>query len=356
MARYSKDDERRSPREEEEDEDRLRLLIREQNETIVRLERQHQRQLFLDEREWSPVKLTKDDWMVYLRIQKTGSQTLWLTLIEAIDGRVWTNKKCARGPFCGYRCSRVLAAAFESFKNDKCHLFVRAHANFYDYVTAADLVGVERRRLHFLAFLREPLARARSEHEHVTRGLVAQFGPQAFGKAWDYNFTDRRKASLGDWLKCDSCRVGSSNRQTRFLAGSATTGSPRQGEDLDAALRNLKRCTFVGILDRFSDSMLLLKETFPTHLARFTSYSLSLHPKLAPNNKLRLSDDNDDETQRILRDLNRLDSALYEKATELFEERWTAMLASLPQDRRSMRFKAGTAARRSNTRRFVLSH
>ena len=40
----------------------------------------------------------------------------------------------------------------------------------------------------YLAFLREPVARALSEYRHVTEGLVAQFGEHVFGKAWDYDF------------------------------------------------------------------------------------------------------------------------------------------------------------------------
>ena len=76
------------------------------------------------------------------------------------------------------------------------------------------------------------MARALSEYEHITKGLVAQFGQhvrlrsaylclvspylpkkekvvlrrrpaQVFGKAWDYDFTDASRASLSDWLECE---------------------------------------------------------------------------------------------------------------------------------------------------------
>jgi len=71
---------------------------------------------------------------------------------------------------------------------------------------------------------------------------VAQFGPETFGAAWDYAFywnksmplaEKRSKATLKAWLQCQKCRVGSSNRQARFLAGLATTGvlTPAEEEE-----------------------------------------------------------------------------------------------------------------------------
>jgi len=39
--------------------------------------------------EWRPVSLTAADWVVYVRIQKTGSQTFWQTLQQTFDGGVW---------------------------------------------------------------------------------------------------------------------------------------------------------------------------------------------------------------------------------------------------------------------------
>lgn len=287
---------------------------------------------------WEPIKLSPEDWVVYLRVQKTGSQTLWLTLLKQFDGSVWGRRQCPKGPFCGYKCDMA-----EAFRTSKCKLLVRAHANLYDYERGAAVVGV--RRLRWLALLREPVARAVSEYEHVTHGLVAQFGPHVFGKAWDYNFTDRRHATLTAWLDCEACRVGSSNRQTRFLAGLATTGSrddEKFGDDhmFDAALRNLRKCDFVGVLDRYADSMLLLKETFPTQLAHFTSYALSLHPKQKESGGKPSADVLD-----RVRQLNRLDIRLYDAAKAIFEERWAAMLDSLPPGRREQRFRPSRGRR-----------
>ena len=149
-------------------------------------------------------------------------------MLDVFDGGAWGPRRCVRGPFCGHRCENVLRDAFAAAsKQRKCHLFVRAHANLYDYQRAFESVN-RNGRVHYLAFLRDPVKRALSEHDHITNGLVAQFGPHVFGKAWDYDFTDRTRASLSDWLMCTACRVGASNRQARFLACLLyTSPSPR---------------------------------------------------------------------------------------------------------------------------------
>ena len=303
---------------------------------------------------WAPVALEAGDWVVYLRVQKTGSQTLWMTLVDAWDGSLWSpSSKCVRGPFCGHKCEDVLTKAFRDHKKArKCQLFVRAHANWYDYERAlAGLPNPERNRIRWLAFFRDPVKRALSEHDHVTRGLVAQFGPHTFGKAWDYDFTDSSKSSLDDWLACDACARGSRNRQARFLAGLATTGEFAEQEAsaagdaalLAAALANLDRCAYVGVLDRFQDAMLLLKMTFPHALRRFTSYKNEHHPKLAGDKPAHSA-----AALAKLRQLNELDVALYERAKVVFDADFEAMVAQLPPAHANRRF-------RQKGRTFVLS-
>ena len=46
---------------------------------------------------WRPVSdLSRDDWVVYLRIQKTGSQTFWQTLQQEFDAGIWGRKQTVR--------------------------------------------------------------------------------------------------------------------------------------------------------------------------------------------------------------------------------------------------------------------
>jgi len=154
----------------------------------------------------------------------------------------------------------------------------------------------------YMTFLREPVSRAVSEFRHITEGLVAQFGPHTFGAAWDYNFTfnpsmpikeKRRIGTFANWMKCSQCHVGVSNRLTRFLGSSETTGKSLPEElygDLDAlekananmlrvAKSRLWSCAFIGIMERYEDSMLVLKHTFPQGLKRMISYATNPHPK-----------------------------------------------------------------------------
>lgn len=100
------------------------------------------------------------------------------------------------------------------------------------------------------------------------------------------------------WLACRQCRVGVSNRMVRFLAGLGTTGEPFAGEHLAgepaaeaggegagwapmlaAARENLRRCAFIGVMERYDESMEVLKQTFPVGLRSMQGYTRSDHAK-----------------------------------------------------------------------------
>lgn len=70
-------------------------------------------------------------------------------------------------------------------------------------------------------------------------------------------------------MNIQKCQVGASNRQTKMLAGVYTTGVNVKYDDdelLQKALANLEKMSFIGIMERYEDSMLMLKRTFPDHL------------------------------------------------------------------------------------------
>ena len=62
------------------------------------------------------------------------------------------------------------------------------------------------------------------------------------------------------------------------MGGATSDGEAAAGDLLEAALSTLRQCVFVGLMERFEDSMLLLKLTFPVELRKFTSYTTSPHP------------------------------------------------------------------------------
>lgn len=138
---------------------------------------------------WRKVLLERDDWVVYVRIQKTGSQTFWQTLHNNFDGSVWGRRaRCQRGLFCGHRCEAVVAEQISSIVNSRqrrahtrfvkdpnqCSLIFRGHINIFDYDRGFAAAGILPHRVQYITFLREPVSRAVSEYRHITDGLVAQ--------------------------------------------------------------------------------------------------------------------------------------------------------------------------------------
>jgi len=114
-----------------------------------------------------------------------------------------------------------------------------------------------------------------STHDfQVTKNIAQEFSASWYGKAWDYEYTGGGN-DIMEYLSCEDCQVGVANRQTRLLAGLYPTGQlGKKGvedEDLlDAALRNLEQFAYVGIMERYTDSMLLLKRTFGDRMKPFT--------------------------------------------------------------------------------------
>lgn len=269
---------------------------------------------------------------------------MWKTLVDRFDGAAaWRQRRCTPGAFCGFDCVAPMLAHMQTVqRTGACQLLARGHVGVGDYAAAAAAAGADPSRLVWLTLVREPVSRALSEYRHVTEELGRQ-GPGRFGKAWDYDFTDPSRATLGDWVRCEACQVGVSNRQTRFLAGLSPTGVRPAGESDDdllaAALRNLERCAFVGTLARFTDSMLLLKETFPRELRGMTSYRTELHASEALGGPPRTYPD---ELLDELRKRNRLDAAVYARAQELVAARFDDMVAQ-GLDAGGKRFRPGKA-------------
>eukprot|EP00615_Pteridomonas_danica_P008839 CAMPEP_0114367564 /NCGR_PEP_ID=MMETSP0101-20121206/30155_1 /TAXON_ID=38822 ORGANISM="Pteridomonas danica, Strain PT" /NCGR_SAMPLE_ID=MMETSP0101 /ASSEMBLY_ACC=CAM_ASM_000211 /LENGTH=196 /DNA_ID=CAMNT_0001517257 /DNA_START=376 /DNA_END=966 /DNA_ORIENTATION=+ len=171
----------------------------------------------------------------------------------------------------------------------------------------------------------------------------------------------RKRGSFAAWIACDQCRVGSRNRMTRFLSGVATTGellpqevatqtgellpqevaTPPPGTEslkqaeanmLKRAKKHLYTCAFLGLMERYEDSMLVLKHTFPSALAKMNSYSTSPHPKTKYVSKIS------EKEMELIAELNQLDISLYAHAKDLFERRFQSMKQSLPRDKAKLAF------------------
>mmetsp|Transcript_52691 Transcript_52691/g.120077 ORF Transcript_52691/g.120077 Transcript_52691/m.120077 type:complete len:291 (-) Transcript_52691:1463-2335(-) len=135
---------------------------------------------------FTPSKLSSEDWLIYLRIQKTGSQTFLNAIRKEFRPWVWGNKRvneCPERNFCGgpgkngKTCADVVAGDAASIGRERgCKFLFRGHINVLDYNAGLRRAfpAVKRPAVKFITFLREPMARCLSEFSHVTEGLVAQ--------------------------------------------------------------------------------------------------------------------------------------------------------------------------------------
>ncbi len=105
------------------------------------------------------------------------------------------------------------------------------------------------------------------------------------------------------WILRDIYR----NFQVRKLAGS---------DDLEKALEILDQAVvFVGLTDRFDESLVMLKREFGQFGIR-TAYRAR---NVAKSNTIKDRLLKDVSSRRILKDANNLDQVLFERATERFE-------------------------------------
>ena len=84
----------------------------------------------------------------------------------------------------------------------------------------------------------------------------------------------------------------------------------------------------MGVLDRFEESMLLLKETFPGPLRNFRSFADAPHPKLGRRRAPAAA------ALARLRELNAVDQRRYDEAQVLFDARFASMLAATATSQR----------------------
>jgi hypothetical protein len=103
------------------------------------------------------------------------------------------------------------------------------------------------------------------------------------------------------------------------------------GPDLTKAIQRLNRFAFVGLTERFRESLALLAYTFGWGPIR------EMPMRNVTEKRIR-QDQLADQTIARIRELNEMDLALYAHAQELFDERYRAMIADLKR-----RFGGGVA-------------
>lgn len=156
-----------------------------------------------------------------------------------------------------------------------------------------------------LVFLREPVARAVSNLRHIQR-------------------RDRRGRPLIDLLDDGGIRTRIvDNRQTQMLsfrsldeAREHATITPDR-DRLELAKRRLEECSFVGLTERFSDSLALCRATYGWDLPS-EEPRRNVAPKLDDRAEREVA-----EVEPQLREALALDLELYESGVSLFADRMT---------------------------------
>ena len=155
-----------------------------------------------------------------------------------------------------------------------------------------------------------------------------------FISSWDGSASPAFRSEPGD--ADQEMRGGGRGYNGTLNASHPNPGIPRRRSMLSLALETLvQRCAFVGLMERFEDSMLLLKLTFPHDLGAFRAYQTSPHPSSSTSSSgsrrriLQSSQSlrgQEDPQQALvlgaLRVLNRMDEQLYGAAVDLFDRRF----------------------------------
>jgi len=193
----------------------------------------------------------------------------------------------------------------------------------------------------FLTVLRDPIKRTISQIEHIRRD------PR--GNNWvKKNFLPQNK-TFDQILQNDEKNRVFRNTQTRYLGldcdvikftrsqSSKTKDDFRFDESLplfenemprekmlENAMRRLDKFEFVGISEKFQESMFLLYYTFGW-MPINRSWKLNVSPVK------KTKKDFTQKSIHILNDLNKLDTSLYAHGKKIFEKRYSEMLKNLKE-------------------------
>lgn len=269
----------------------------------------------------SPLRRSRDEWIVFARLQKTASKT--------IEGYLQSNSRRTR---CGRRflvsppfdnrycssnelCSPENVVGVMNDQNGYCHVMSGHHCDWDDLMRGLFQYRPEEMRL--LTGVREPTARVKSEFKHVHGSHL---------KAWDYcpsaeggpNDKFARQTFI-EFFRKEQNAWGMANRQTRMLAGCGTTErcSLTDAELLERAKQHALQAHVITVAERLSESVLLTAYVFGWEVNEFPIVSDSRVMEET------LHWDIDEELASIILQKNNEDARLVEFCNAVMDSRIT---------------------------------
>jgi hypothetical protein len=165
----------------------------------------------------------------------------------------------------------------------------------------------------YMTFLREPVDRVLSHyyrHIHIQDPRRASKAKQRSNTGW------RAKAGSIEEALVEMKLPQISNLATRFLSGQPSP--PMEGDlpasALDDAKNNLRTFAFVGIQERFEESLVLLQRMLGLGTMPYRNRHVS------SSDQRPSVDEIPDEQQALIEEYNQLDAQLYSFGLELFDE------------------------------------
>ena len=256
------------------------------------------------------VTLNSDDVLFFQHIPKTGG----LSLIAFLDAQFPQETIFPLH-------SSASESEFAKFTPEQAQRFrlIRGHFRFgpydngiYRYITQNPVR---------ITFLREPISRTISAYRHQRR-------MQKFGE----------ETTLEEYLTDPQFARFVVDLQTRLTVGKIKAGVHEWADKkplpdsviLHLAKENLEFMAFVGLTEKFKESMQLLCHTFgwqmPPEIPQINSSPEPFDPSSIPASTLEL-----------IKEKTRLDAELYEFATQLFEQRYAQMIDELVDENYRLR-------------------
>lgn len=185
--------------------------------------------------------------------------------------------------------------------------FFEAHRGYGTHET----LGVDGRDVTCFTMLREPVARAISVYNALIRDEIITPEESSYGDLFTQAGIERAHPDSAPWVWWID------NAQVRYLAGESgkiidvPPGNMTRAH-LDMAIARIEHdIAITGLLERFDESVLLLLHHLGWRGGRYVRSNIAREKPVLP----------DEAEKALIAEHNALDTALYEHAASMFEER-----------------------------------